>query len=225
MARAYAFEWFPLAENCVVLQISYDSTARAVSAVQSLYEVLCHQREVVSIRPGLDCLVIEVSRPEQIPILMERLRKRQWEHVRQQDSPALSVPVCYEGEFGKDLNALEGSLKMNARDIIELHLSRSYQVWMVGFMPGFAYLGELDPRLHIERKEHVDAHIPAGSVAITEEYVGIYPFDSPGGWHVIGRTPLKLVDYSKMPPCLFQNGAKVQFYKITREQFDLLNKE
>ena len=83
-------------------------------------------------------------------------------------------------------------------------------------MPGFPYLGELPAELHLPRKANPDLKLPAGSVAIAEEFVGVYPFDSPGGWHVIGRTPLRLFDYKRSEPSLFHYGMSVEFYPISK---------
>jgi KipI family sensor histidine kinase inhibitor len=108
---------------------------------------------------------------------------------------------------------------LRREEIVEIHSGAIYDVWLLGFMPGFPYLGSLDLRLRIPRKIRPDLAVPAGSVAIAEEFTGVYPADSPGGWHVIGRTPNKLVDFTKSPPWLFDYGMRIQIQPISRNEF------
>jgi KipI family sensor histidine kinase inhibitor len=96
---------------------------------------------------------------------------------------------------------------------------------MIGFMPGFPYLGELPAELRLPRKSAPDPRLHAGSVAIAEEFVGVYPFDSPGGWHVLGRTPLQLTDYNREDPWIFRYGMSVRFFPITKMEFNNIKRE
>jgi inhibitor of KinA len=129
------------------------------------------------------------------------------------------VPVCYEQEFAPDLKAICNHAEITFAEFIDLHTSILFETWMIGFMPGFPYLGELPPLLQFPRKPVPNVLLAAGSVAIAEEYTGVYPFESPGGWHVIGRTPWKVVDYSRTNPWLFEYGTRVRFYAISASQF------
>src|SRR4029078_5470972 len=125
---------------------------------------------------------------------------------------SLDVPVCYE--LGSDLDEVCARTKLSQDQVIELHTSKIYSVWRIGFMPGYPYMGELPQQLQLPRKNKPAQGIPAGSVAIADEFVGVYPFESPGGWHVIGRTPWRLIDYSRENPSLFTYGMRVRFYPI-----------
>ena len=129
------------------------------------------------------------------------------------------IPVCYEEEFGIDLNDVCNAASLSKEEIIELHLSKKYRVFMLGFLPGFAYMGRLEQRLILPRKETPMA-VTAGSVGIVLNQTGIYPLNSPGGWHIIGRTPLKMFDAKEPVPVKLTPGDEVQFYRITREEFD-----
>jgi inhibitor of KinA len=132
----------------------------------------------------------------------------------------LEIPVCYGGEYGEDLAALALAREMAPSRFVELHCAPSYFVGMLGFAPGFPYLAGMDPRLIAPRRATPRPHVPAGSVAIGGEHTGIYPFESPGGWHLIGRTPLSLFAIERDPPSLLQAGDRVRFVPITPEGFE-----
>jgi KipI family sensor histidine kinase inhibitor len=130
-------------------------------------------------------------------------------------NPALvRVPVCYGGDHGPDLAALAAAAGLTAEEAIECHCAPLYRVFMIGFIPGFAYLGLVDERLAAPRRAEPRLRVPAGSVGIAGRQTGIYPTDSPGGWMLIGRTPLRPFDLEREPACLFEPGDAVQFYPI-----------
>ena len=132
----------------------------------------------------------------------------------------IEVPVCYENEFALDLDDVAQRAGISAQEVVDLHSNAEYRVHCVGFTPGFPYLGGLPAKLATPRKEVPRKEIPAGSVAIGGSQTGIYPTKSPGGWHVIGRTPLRLFDVANNPPARFSAGDRVRFRPITREQFE-----
>lgn len=132
----------------------------------------------------------------------------------------VEIPVCYGGEFGEDLSDVAAHAGLTEKEVIALHSSKEYNIYMLGFLPGFPYLGGLDRRLHTPRLENPRTRIPAGSVGIGGEQTGIYPLDSPGGWRLIGRTPLKLYDPEREEPFLFDAGDYIRFVPITREEYE-----
>ncbi|MHB9095139.1 MAG: 5-oxoprolinase subunit PxpB [Eubacteriales bacterium] len=123
----------------------------------------------------------------------------------------VAIPVYYGGKFGPDLDKIAEVLKMSCEEIIEEHSGSEYTVWGIGFLPGFPYLGRLPAKLAIPRKDTPETKVAAGSVAIAGMQTGIYPVDSPGGWHVIGWTPLKMFNLGRPDPCLLKPGDKVKF--------------
>lgn len=129
------------------------------------------------------------------------------------------IPVCYNGNWGADLDAMAESKNMSKEEIILLHSSQTYRVFMIGFMPGFAYMGKVAEQLITPRKQKPGA-VLAGSVGIAGAQTGIYPFDSPGGWNIIGRTPLSLFDPNSRKPVWMQPGDEVKFYPISIEEFE-----
>jgi KipI family sensor histidine kinase inhibitor len=126
----------------------------------------------------------------------------------------VEVPVCYGGDFGPDLDALASHTGLAASDVIARHTAATYTVAMLGFAPGFPYLFGLDPALEMPRRASPRTRVPAGSVAIGGAQTGIYPSELPGGWQLIGRTPLALFDARRVPPSLLMPGDRVRFVAI-----------
>jgi inhibitor of KinA len=131
----------------------------------------------------------------------------------------LRIPVCYEGDFAPDIDQLAKQKNISRQEIVRLHTSTSYHVYMMGFLPGFAYMGEVSEAISAQRKAQ-PVNIVAGSVGIAGRQTGIYPFDSPGGWQIIGRTPLKLFDNNKEDCSLLKTGDEVVFFSISKEEFN-----
>lgn len=131
----------------------------------------------------------------------------------------VSIPVCYDEEFGHDLNAVAAARGIATETLIELHQQKAYKVYMMGFLPGFAYMGTVDDSIATPRKPTPRAHVEAGSVGIAGKQTGIYPMSSPGGWQIIGRTPYCLFDSARANPFLLKTGDVVQFHAISKETF------
>lgn len=132
----------------------------------------------------------------------------------------LEVPVCYDDEFALDLATVAAAHDLSPDDVIHLHSNANYVVQMIGFSPGFPYLAGLPAQLHTPRLASPRIHVPAGSVAIGGEQAGIYSCNTPGGWNIIGRTPLRLFEPERDSPCLLRTGDAVRFVTIDRKQFD-----
>jgi inhibitor of KinA len=131
----------------------------------------------------------------------------------------IKVPVCYEIEYAPDLGFIASQNKISHEEVIYLHTAATYHIYMLGFLPGFAYMGMVDEKISSSRKQK-PVFVEAGSIGIAGKQTGIYPFRSQGGWQIIGRTPLKLFDKEKINPVLFKAGDKVQFYSITKDEFE-----
>jgi inhibitor of KinA len=132
----------------------------------------------------------------------------------------IELPMLYDGE---DLAHISSLHQLEPDEAIALHSSLTYTVFMIGFLPGFAYMGTVDERLETPRKATPRKRVPAGSVGIAGKQTGIYPQPSPGGWQLIGRTPLQLFDTARTTPCLLAAGDQVRFVPITKEQYYALN--
>jgi KipI family sensor histidine kinase inhibitor len=133
----------------------------------------------------------------------------------------LQVPVVYGGEYGPDLEWVADFHKISQEQVISLHVGTTYRVYMIGFTPGYPYLGELPEGLATPRRETPRTAVPQGSVAIAQRQTGIYPAQSPGGWHILGWTPMKLFDAGQWPPTPLEMGDRVRFIPIHKEEIDL----
>ncbi len=130
------------------------------------------------------------------------------------------IPVVYGDDYGPDLEEVARYHQVSPEEVIRLHCSKSYLIYMIGFMPGFPYMGELPQALVTPRLKTPRLSVPKGSVAIAQRQTGIYSIRSPGGWHILGRTPVELFDPEKAPPALLQMGDFVQFYAICEKEFN-----
>ena len=134
----------------------------------------------------------------------------------------IRIPVCYDDEFGPDLISVCDACKLTREEVIEIHAGKKYKVYMVGFLPGFAYMGSVDERIAIPRKQKPRTNVEEGSVGIAGIQTGIYPLSSPGGWQIIGRTPVKIFKPGDEKPVMFEPGDSVEFYPITKKDFETM---
>ncbi|EDP69781.1 3-methyl-2-oxobutanoate hydroxymethyltransferase [Flavobacteriales bacterium ALC-1] len=135
--------------------------------------------------------------------------------VKTLNTSTWKIPVCYHDDFATDLEGFSNKKKLSKAEIIKLHSGTIYTVFFIGFLPGFLYLGGLDSKLHFDRKITPNLNVKKGSVAIGGEQTGIYPQDSPGGWHIIGNSPIALFDSNSNPPCFIKAGDKIQFHPVS----------
>lgn len=130
-----------------------------------------------------------------------------------------TLPVCYEAEFGPDLQATAQAAGLSVDEVIALHSGTGYRVYMLGFLPGFAFMGELPAVLRLPRRSEPRTAVPAGSVAIAASLTAVYPWQSPGGWHLLGRCPLPLFDAAARPPTLLGVGDQVRFSAVSAAEY------
>jgi KipI family sensor histidine kinase inhibitor len=141
------------------------------------------------------------------------VRTRPREHV---------LPVCYEGEYAPDLPEVARILGIAEKKLVELHSGRTYRASFLGFLPGFAYLSGLPKELDVPRVTEARLRVPRGSVGIAGGHTGVYPVESPGGWRLIGRTPVRLLDWTRDPPALLAAGDTLRFEPIAASEFEKL---
>lgn len=144
----------------------------------------------------------------------------------EQGEPPLvvEIPVFYGGEYGPDLVDVSTATGLSQEEVVRMHTEKPYLVYMIGFMPGFPYLGGLNPRLSVPRLQTPRTRVPAGSVAIAEQLTGIYSVTSPGGWRLIGRTPVPLYVPEQHPPTLLRPGQYVRFVAVDSGQYQALER-
>ncbi len=177
------------------------------------------KQDIQEIRIGFKTLGIVWNQQvllEKVNDCIEQMEENQISPLSQK---TWEIPVCYEEEFAKDLIPLAESKGLSPEEVINLHSKRPYRIHFFGFLPGFMYLQGLPEILHSARKPIPDRSIPAGSVAIGGSQTGIYPANSPGGWHLIGRSPIFFFDPKKQPPVWAEAGDRVQFSPISKEEY------
>lgn len=204
-----------------------ESVDRATNArVLQLHHALvaCPPKGVIETVPAFRSLLVQydplrISLAElqsAITSLLEHpggatLPSRQWD-----------IPVCYDPKLALDMAAVSEATGLSPSTIAEIHASAIYYVYMVGFLPGFGYLGDLPPALQLPRRTHPRARVPQGAIAIATGFTAIYPLESPGGWHVIGQTPLSVFEMGGEKITGFVPGDTVRFHPISLEAFSLL---
>lgn len=227
----HPFSIFPLGDSALVVELGTGMDAATSQRTLQLFRQL--QRHLL---PGVLNLVPAYASLSVFydPVQIKRHGSREGTAFEQvaawiEDLPVgtmpddggahLRIPVCYGGNWGPDLEELAAFAGLPAREVVRLHHQPTYRVYMIGFLPGFPYLGEVEPRIAMPRKETPRLNVVAGSVGIAGGQTGIYPFDSPGGWQIIGRTPLALFDADQEKPALLSPGMTVEFYPITPDEF------
>jgi inhibitor of KinA len=192
-------------------QLPLPGMIEAVPAYSSLtihYDVLAVKKKMTEGQTVYEWMKEKVEERLQQPGLQNEAIER-----------LIKIPVCYEDEFALDIHYLAATKNITVDEVIQLHTSKSYKVYMLGFLPGFSYMGEVDEKIAMPRKPQPE-NIVAGSVGIAGKQTGIYPLASPGGWQIIGRTPLKLFDVTREEPTLLRAGDMVEFYSITKNEFE-----
>ncbi len=133
-----------------------------------------------------------------------------------------TLPVCYEGDYAPDLSEVAENAGMTTDDVIKIHSGTIYDVLLIGFQPGFPFLAEVDPKLRFPRRTSPRIKVPAGSVAIANNQTAIYPWESPGGWHLLGRCPVPLFDANRSTPALIGPGDRVKFTPVSTADYEKL---
>lgn len=202
-----------LGDRAVVLELEPPISLASQQRIWGLNQRLQAVASVQEVIPGMNNITLILRDPQQSALdAIERLQ-RWWEESEVQipESRQVAIPVIYGGEAGPDLTVVAEHAGLSIHQVVELHSSTDYVVYFIGFQPGFPYLGGLDPRLHIPRRAEPRVAVPAGSVGIGGSQTGVYPLASPGGWQLIGQTPVALFDPLQQPPTLLRPGDTVRF--------------
>lgn len=175
---------------------------------------------IIECVPAYSSLTIYVDKTSNQKQIIDKIKafNSKLKTQNQQQPQIKIIPVCYE--LGIDFANVCSTLNVHTDELIQLHSEPSYRVYMIGFTPGFPYMGTVPEALEMPRKKIPSLNIEAGSVAIAGKQTGIYPRNSPGGWHVIGKTPLKMYDKKRNSACFLQAGDLVKFKPISKKEFD-----
>ena len=206
--------------------IDPDINARIAATVQLMKEQ--HIEGVVDIIPAFCSLLINydprVISYDEMKTRMEKILSVEIA-AGARKKKVFEIPVCYGGEFGPDLPAIAEHAGLTEQEVIDIHTSTDYLIYMLGFLPGFTYLGGLNERIHTPRLANPRIRIPAGSVGIGGSQTGIYPMDSPGGWQLMGLTPVRTYDPDREVPILVEAGDYIRFVPVDRAEYDRIKEE
>lgn len=227
----------PLGDSAVILKWEQEISLAIHQAVMKTYHCLhaLSSPYILDLIPAYASLTIiydaaQVRNNERIPGLQWMTTYVEKSLKAQSSVPIaapreLQIPVCYDPSLGPDITAMAASRNMTIEDIITLHSETIYTVYLTGFLPGFPYMGKVCPALETPRRQQPRLQVPAGSVGIAGAQTGIYPLASPGGWNIIGQTPLRMFDAANTDPCYCHPGDRVQFIPITLETFRQIQQE
>ena len=176
---------------------------------------------ITNITPSYNKLIIsfdlEVINFEK---LKDKIKKINLENIEKEEKKIVKVPIFIDDEFSLDLKRLSNKLKITEKQIISSFLSKEYFCYMTGFIAGMPFMGDIDSKIRLYRLETPRVKVPKGSIGITEQFCNIYTFESPGGWNIIGNTPMKIFDkFNKSNPVKINPGDSVIFYQINKNEF------
>lgn len=196
-----------LALDCALARRQVEGIVETVPTFRSL---MIHYEPLAVSPDTLTALVLDlIAAPSP-----DRPKQRRWH-----------IPACYDRDVAPDLDEVASLTGLSSAEVIELHGEAEFHVYMIGFLPGFAYLGDLPERLRLPRRKEPRLRLPAGSIAIATAMTAIYPVESPGGWHLIGRSPVRLFDAQATRPSLLSPGDKVRFVPVSISQFEAVARE
>jgi len=195
---------------------------RKVRAVSALLEKEL-PRGVRELIPTYRLLMIRYNpwqtKPAELQQTLDKL-EADWETIELPPAKVVEIPVCYGGELGPDIEIVAQTNQISQAEVVRLHTSVDYPIYMIGFTPGYPFMGGLPEKLFAPRRKTPRTHVPKGSVAVANNQTGIYPVASPGGWQIIGRTPMRLFAPEREKPFLYDVGDKIRFRAIERDTFE-----
>ena len=203
-------------------EVNQNINSNVISYFKYLQELVKEKNieGITNLTPSYNKLIISfdlsITSYEKIKKILKTLKIKK---NNKQDYKKIQIPVCCEEEFALDLTSLSKKLKVSSNKILELYLNREYFCYMTGFIAGMPFLGDIDKNIRTERLQTPRVKVPKGSVGITEQFCNIYTFESPGGWNIIGNSPLKVFDKLNLNnPSLIKPGDRVSFYKISKQE-------
>ncbi|HEV9035133.1 MAG TPA: 5-oxoprolinase subunit PxpB [Puia sp.] len=235
MAGSFSYSIFPLGDSAVTLDIG---DGKGIDEQNNIRALALHDWLQTHRFPGIVDIIVAYSSVSvfydtavvitQDQTAFSRIKALLTQAWQENDGvvPAtvvaegrlIRLPVCYEAAYAPDLEWVARETGLSCEEVINIHCAGPYRVYMIGFLPGFSYLGRVDPRLELPRKKF-PVTVQAGGVGIAGMQTGVYPLNSPGGWQIIGRTPVRLFDPGMDPPVVLQTGDRVQFYPVGDDEF------
>lgn len=225
MKKINTYTFYPLGDSAIVIQFP-DQISEAIH--QQLRAVTAYLDEnsfegFIEYTPAFTSVTIYyqpwIIRYEEILGLLEEMMKELMEDSAPCTATLIEIPVVYGGDFGPDLEFVAAHNHLSVEKVIAIHTAAEYLVYMIGFAPGFPYLGGMNEKIAAPRKAQPRAKVAAGAVGIAGQQTGIYPIETPGGWQIIGQTPLSLFDLNRKEPALLKAGDRLKFVAISEKEF------
>ena len=220
-----SFSFSPLGDQAIVIEVGSEineETQKYVRTISALLET-SPPSWMIEIIPAFTTVTVfynpQVALYETAKMELEELIQQTSEDIIS-DSRTVEIPVCYGGEFGPDLEFVAEHNRLTTEQVIEIHTSGDYSVYMIGFAPGFPFIGGMSEKIAAPRRESPRLRIPERTVGIAGMQTGVYPIETPGGWQLIGRTPLRLFRPDQEIPSLLRAGDKVVFKQISESEYD-----
>ncbi|MGI9544870.1 MAG: 5-oxoprolinase subunit PxpB [Cyclobacteriaceae bacterium] len=215
--------WFlPLGDSALLINFEQRIDPEINGKVIQLYKSILSAQmpEVTFCSPAYCSITVGYDLAQtDFESLRQKIKGLEVEPARSKKAKPIEIPVCYEDAYAPDMEDMELQSGLTSNEIIALHTTSVYQVYMIGFLPGFAYMGTLPEALKCKRKETPRLRVPARSVGLAGLQTGIYPSEAPGGWQIIGRTPRAIFSPLANLPCRFQPGDQVTFSSISESEF------
>ena len=221
--------YFVFNERSILISYNHSINSKLISNLSNTRKTIethlndCLIEVVQSINSLL--IIFDINKISANDLIKDLKRIEDMEDDLSESNKTWQIPVCYDLKFAIDLENFAKEKKLSTSEIINIHKSKVYDVLSMGFLPGFMYLGFTDKNLHCERKEIPSLDIKKGSIGIALNQTCIYPQNSPGGWHIIGVSPLNFFDLKSNNPCFAKPGDKIQFTEISKKQFQKMKKE
>ena len=221
--------YFVFNERSILISYNHSINSKLISNLSNTRKKIeTHLNDcIIEVVQSINSLLIifDINKISANDLIKDLKRIEDMEDDLSESNKTWQIPVCYDLKFAIDLENFAKEKKLSTSEIINIHKSKVYDVLSMGFLPGFMYLGFTDKNLHCERKEVPSLDIKKGSIGIALNQTCIYPQNSPGGWHIIGVSPLNFFDLKSKNPCFAKPGDKIQFTEISKKQFQKMKKE
>ena len=229
MMRKYKINFFHYSQNSILVNWPQSISTEISTDINTFCKALCNDENIIEFRKGYCSLLIQFNSENisynHFRVYLINIYKNLNE-INIVKPLVWEIPVCYDNIFSSDMNEYSKKISLTKDEIIQLHSSKTYYLHMYGFLPGFMYLGGLDSKLQISRKTIPSRRVLKGSVAVGGSQTGIYPSNSPGGWYVIGNTPINLFDASNLnQPVAFPDSNYVKFSPVSIKEYELIKDE
>lgn len=216
--------YLPAGDKVIIVEFGNEISQEINNKVMALYHVLSnsHIKGIEELIPTYRSLMVQYNPAQVVYKELIDLLTRLCKNLNEDKLPKqkiIKVPVIYGQEFGPDIEFVARHNKISVKEVIQIHSSNDYLIYMLGFTPGFPYLGGMCEKIETPRLQTPRTKIPGGSVGIAGKQTGIYPIESPGGWQLIGRTPIKLYDPYRKPPILLKAGDFIRFVSVGLEEY------